>query len=48
MWDEGARIYGIPGVPNNFPCGRGREDEDNDGEQRVNAVFYFSIFNKKN
>ena len=29
------------------PCERGREDED-DGEQRVNAVFYFSIFNKKN
>ena len=29
------------------PCERVREDED-DGEQRVNAVFYFSIFNKKN
>ena len=24
------------------PCERGREDED-DGEQRVNDVFYFSI-----
>ena len=30
-----------------IPCERGREDED-DGEQRVNDVFYFSIFNKKN
>ena len=29
------------------PCDRGREDED-DGEQRVNDVFYFSILNKKN
>ena len=19
MWEEGARIYGTPGVPNNFP-----------------------------
>ena len=28
-------------------CERGKEDED-DGEQRVNAVFYLSIFNKKN
>ena len=25
---------------------RGREDEADDGEQRVNALFYFSIFNK--
>ena len=29
------------------PCERGREDDANDGEQRVNADFYFSIFNKK-
>ena len=29
------------------PCERVREDED-DGEQIVNAVFYFSIFNKNN
>ena len=29
------------------PCERGREDED-DGEQKVNDVFYFSIFNKNN
>ena len=20
MWEEGVRIYGTPGVPNNFPC----------------------------
>ena len=26
---------------------RRREDEVDDGEYRVNAIFYFSIFNKK-
>ena len=31
-----------------FHVGEGEKDEDNDGEQRVNVVFYFSIFNKKN
>ena len=24
MWEEGARIYGIPGVHNNFPWSRDR------------------------
>ena len=31
---------------NTRPCERGREDEEDDEEQRVNAYFY--IFNKKN
>ena len=26
---------------------RGREDEDDDGKHRVNAVFYFSILIRK-
>ena len=25
MWEEGARIYGTPGVHNNFPSQRARE-----------------------
>ena len=32
-------------ISNMRPCERVREDEDDDGEQRVNAVFFF---NKKN
>ena len=35
-------------ISNMRPCERVREDEDDDGEQRVNAVFFFFLIRRIN
>ena len=37
MWEEGARIYGTPGVPNNFPVITSKRDKADDVAAKVIA-----------